>query len=121
MTWDEVRRAALHPLVTIGAHSLHHYNLRRLSEDDARREIADVAAVLAIELGETPKHMAYPYGYVWAVGEREVRLAEEAGFVSAVTTRHGLLLQLPMPAISTRCRGSRSTGVTSELRTSGRC
>ena len=91
MTWDEVRTTARHPLVTIGAHSVHHYNLRRLPEEDARREIADAAAMLAIELGETPKHMAYPYGYVWAVGEREVRLAEEAGFVSAVTTRHGLL------------------------------
>ena len=91
MTWDELRRVARHPLVTIGAHSLHHYNLRRLSDEDARREIADAAAVLDIELGETPKHMAYPYGYVWAVGEREVRLADEAGFVSAVTTRHGLL------------------------------
>lgn len=91
MTWEEVRSAARHPLVTIGAHSVHHYNLRRLSDDDARREIADAAAMLAVEIGRAPRHMAYPYGYAWAVGEREVRLAAEAGFASAVTTRHGLL------------------------------
>lgn len=91
MTWDEIRAVSRHPLVTIGAHTLHHYNLRRLSDDDARREIAGAASVLAIETGETPRHMAYPYGYAWAVGPREVRLAAEAGFASAVTTRHGLL------------------------------
>ena len=35
--------------------------------------------------------MAYPYGYRRAVGPREVKLAAEAGFASAVTTRHGLI------------------------------
>jgi peptidoglycan/xylan/chitin deacetylase (PgdA/CDA1 family) len=35
--------------------------------------------------------MAYPYGYVGAVGAREVALAREAGYASAVTTRHGVL------------------------------
>ena len=35
--------------------------------------------------------MAYPYGYAGAVGCREVALANEAGYVSAVTTRHGVL------------------------------
>lgn len=91
MDWDEVRTIARHPLVTIGAHTVHHYNLRRLSEEAARGEIADAARILAQELGETPRHMAYPYGYESAVGPREVRLACEAGFESAVTTRHGLL------------------------------
>ena len=47
--------------------------------------------ILKDELGEAPKHMAYPYGYASAVGCREVRLAKEAGYVSAVTTRHGVL------------------------------
>ena len=35
--------------------------------------------------------MAFPYGFPSAVGEREVRLAEQVGFASAVTTRHGLI------------------------------
>jgi len=91
MDWDEVRTIARHPLVTIGAHSVHHYNLRRLSEEAAHREIADAARILKLELGETPRHMAYPYGYESAVGPREVRLAREAGYESAVTTRHGVL------------------------------
>jgi peptidoglycan/xylan/chitin deacetylase (PgdA/CDA1 family) len=47
--------------------------------------------MLEAEIGQKPKHMAYPYGYAGAVGAREVALAREAGYASAVTTRHGVL------------------------------
>ncbi len=91
MDWDEVRRFALHPLVTIGAHTVHHYNLRRLSDERVRREMVVAARLISERTGATPVHMAFPYGFPAAVGEREVRLAAESGFASAVTTRHGLL------------------------------
>ena len=91
MSWDEIRKIAAHPLVSIGAHTVNHFNLKRLSEERARREMTDVQRILEAELGETPKHMAYPYGYASAVGCREVALAKQAGYVSAVTTRHGVL------------------------------
>jgi peptidoglycan/xylan/chitin deacetylase (PgdA/CDA1 family) len=91
MNWDEIRTIDAHPLITIGAHSIHHHNLKRLSEEDARREIADVRTVLEERLGRVPDHFAYPYGYARAACVREVRLAREAGYVSAVTTRHGVL------------------------------
>ena len=91
MNWDEIRKIAAHPLVSIGSHTVNHFNLKRLTEERARREMTDVQRILEAELGETPKHMAYPYGYASAVGCREVALAKEAGYVSAVTTRHGVL------------------------------
>ena len=91
MSWDEIRSIAAHPLVSIGAHTVNHYNLKRLSEEKAKREMTDVVTLLRSELGESPRHMAYPYGYASAVGCREVALAKEAGYVSAVTTRHGVL------------------------------
>ncbi|NMG41275.1 polysaccharide deacetylase family protein [Chelativorans sp. ZYF759] len=91
MNWDEIRRIAAHPLGTIGAHTVHHYNLRRLALGDAEREIAASRDIIAIETGTSPRHFAYPYGYEKAVGEREVRMVREAGFASAVTTRHGML------------------------------
>ncbi len=91
MNWDEIRMMAAHPLVTIGAHTVNHRNLKRLSEADARHEIGDVRRILAEKLGEEPRHFAYPYGYASAVGCREVGFARDAGYVSAVTTRHGVL------------------------------
>jgi peptidoglycan/xylan/chitin deacetylase (PgdA/CDA1 family) len=91
MDWDEIRRMALHPLVTIGAHTVHHYSLKRLAEAAALSEMADAAARIAEVTGEKPRHMAFPYGFPSAVGLREVELARKAGFASAVTTRHGLI------------------------------
>ena len=91
MNWDEIRQLAAHPLATIGAHTVHHYNLKRLAREDALAEIRDSAARISQETGTRPHHFAYPYGYAAAVGAREVELAREAGFVSAVTTRHGVL------------------------------
>lgn len=91
MTWKELRAFASHPLVTIGAHTVHHYNLRRLDAGTAMAEICDAADILEMELGFRPRHMAFPYGYEAAVGPREVELARKAGFRTATTTRHGLL------------------------------
>lgn len=91
MDWDEIRAVAAHPLVTIGAHTVHHYNLMRLGEDIARHEMTEAMRILESEIGQRPRHMAYPYGYAGAVGAREVALAGEAGYASAVTTRHGVL------------------------------
>jgi peptidoglycan/xylan/chitin deacetylase (PgdA/CDA1 family) len=113
MSWDEIRSIAQHPLVSIGAHTVNHFNLKRLPEEKAKREMTDVVTLLRSELGAAPRHMAYPYGYASAVGCREVKLASEAGYVSAVTTRHGVLRAehanhlLALPRISVNGRYQR--------------
>ncbi|MCB1382796.1 MAG: polysaccharide deacetylase family protein [Notoacmeibacter sp.] len=91
MDWDELRTISRHELVTIGAHTIHHYNLKRLDADKAYEEMATAADVIELELGRRPLHMAFPYGYEAAAGAREVELAAKAGFLTATTTRHGLL------------------------------
>ena len=92
MGWDELRALAAHPLATLGAHTVHHANVRRLAEDDALLEMRESAAIVERETGARPRHFAYPYGGPAAVGAREVALAVEAGFATAVTTRHGVLV-----------------------------
>lgn len=91
MSWDDITGLADDPLVTIGAHSINHYALSHLSDDDARHEMAIGADILERYLGEKPRHFSYPYGKVGAADAREFRLAAELGFRSAVTTRPGLL------------------------------
>lgn len=91
MNWCEVRRLGQNRLATIGAHTVHHYNLKRLSAETALREMRESIAVIEAETGARPRHFAYPYGYEAAVAQREVDLAVRAGFASAVTTRHGVL------------------------------
>lgn len=91
MGWDEIVDMARDPLVTIGAHTVDHPALARLSEEDARRQMRESADALKTVLGRRPRHFSYPYGSPCAAGPREFRLAAELGFLTAVTTRPGVL------------------------------
>jgi peptidoglycan/xylan/chitin deacetylase (PgdA/CDA1 family) len=93
MTWDEIRQMASEPLATIGAHTLNHYNLLKLSDADARREIVESGKRIEAELGRKIEHFAYPYGNKDAAGPREFRIAQEAGYATGVVTRLGPLVQ----------------------------
>lgn len=85
MDWDDWRRLAAHPLVTIGVHGLNHFNLRRLGDEKAWYEIVDAARIVEMELGLKPRHLSYPYGDPGSFGPREAELAAAAGHASAVT------------------------------------
>jgi peptidoglycan/xylan/chitin deacetylase (PgdA/CDA1 family) len=87
--WDEIAALAEDPLVTIGAHTVTHPMLAKHDEAIARREIADGKRTIEDKLGRPVRHLAYPVGDRTSAGPREFRLAREAGFASAVTTRPG--------------------------------
>jgi peptidoglycan/xylan/chitin deacetylase (PgdA/CDA1 family) len=91
MTWDEIRELARDPLVTIGAHTVNHVMLKKVSDDEARSELKMGASVIEAALGTRPRHLAYPVGDPTSAGPREFRLAEEVGFETATTTRPGVL------------------------------
>lgn len=91
MTWSEIAELNKDPLCTIGAHTISHPMLARLSEEDAKFEMMESASIIEAELGERPRHFAYPYGMPKAAGPREFNLAKECGFATAVTTRHGVV------------------------------
>jgi peptidoglycan/xylan/chitin deacetylase (PgdA/CDA1 family) len=91
MSVAELVDLAADPLCTIGAHTVTHPNLARLSAEDAAAEMREGADRLEAWLGRRPRHFSYPYGQPTAAGEREFRLAAGAGFDLAVTTRPGML------------------------------
>lgn len=91
MTWDELRGIARDPLCTIGAHTINHFAVRQLSEDEALAEMVQSADRIERELGERPKYFAYPYGDEASAGPRDFRLAAKAGFHAAITTRKGMI------------------------------
>ncbi len=93
MTWQEIRELAKDPLCTIGAHTIHHYAVARLSDEDARFEIQEGARILEAELGYWPRHFAYPYGYPSAAGVRDFKITSGLDFDSAVTTRPGVIFR----------------------------
>lgn len=91
MTWDEVKTLAKDPIVTIGAHTAGHYALAKLPGNDVRREISQSIQRISSELGKPCEHFSYPYGCESSAGEREFEIARDAGALTAVTTRKGLL------------------------------
>lgn len=87
----ELRDFASHPLVTLGAHSVSHRALTRLSDEDLAHDI--VASVDYIEgvTGQRPTSFAYPYGDARSVDDRTANAVRNAGLRLAVTTRPGTL------------------------------
>ncbi len=89
MSWDQVKRLARDPLVTIGAHTVHHYNLKQLGPDQLQWEIETSRQRLEEKLGIAVHHFAYPYGGRAEVGPREFAAASAAGFHTMTTVREG--------------------------------
>jgi peptidoglycan/xylan/chitin deacetylase (PgdA/CDA1 family) len=69
--------------MSIGAHTLSHPILSLCSEEEARREIQESKNAIEHALGSSVWAFAYPFGNPSTMGEREVRLAREAGFACA--------------------------------------
>lgn len=92
MDWSQIADLASDPLCTIGAHTVDHYAIARLDEKQAMFELREGARVIEMETGIAPRHFAFPYGYASAAGPRDFALAQKAGFTSAVTTRHGVVV-----------------------------
>ena len=91
MGWDELRLIAADPLCTIGAHTMQHYAVSQLTAAEALDEMTRSADRIALEMGTRPDYFSYPYGDAGSAATRDFRLAGEAGFKAAVTTRKGLV------------------------------
>jgi peptidoglycan/xylan/chitin deacetylase (PgdA/CDA1 family) len=88
----------LHELIAggaaIGCHTVSHALLLHESDATVRSELVDARAELEAGLKRPVKHLAYPYGKRDHVGARELVIARELGFASAVTTRKGALFAI---------------------------
>lgn len=91
MSWEMLREMRESGLLTIGAHTVGHHALTKLSPADVREEIRESRDVIALQTGETPQHFAYPYGDALSAASREFELSRELGMTTAVTTRKGVL------------------------------
>jgi len=87
--WAEIEALAREPEVSIGSHTLSHPILAKCDAAKARREIAESKVVLQRRLGRPVRHLAYPFGDPTAVGLREIRFAQEAGYATATISSPG--------------------------------
>jgi len=89
MDWSELRSFADEQLCTIGAHTVHHYELAKLPPEQARAEIEQSVKVIEAQFGQRPIHLSYPIGGTASASQREYQLARDLGLRSAVTTIPG--------------------------------
>ncbi len=91
MTWDQLRTVAASANAAIGAHTVNHFALSKLSEDEIRWEVDQSRQRLAAELAIEPMHFSYPYGAPDSAAAREFAVVGDMGFLTATTTRKGVL------------------------------
>ncbi len=72
--------------ITIGSHCLTHRPLAGLSDEAVRAELVESRFRLEAAAGGPVEHLAYPFG---SYGRREVLMARDAGYRTAVSTRRG--------------------------------
>ena len=89
LDWNEVKLLQ-EKGVAIGGHTRKHVLLSQVDDGRAREEIIGCHDRLAEELGEAPRHFAYPNGRAEDFSERDIRLVREAGYQSAVSTVEGI-------------------------------
>lgn len=91
LSWEQITEMSRDPLVTIGAHTISHPALNTLAETHLLAEVAEGRQRIESHIGKPVRHFCYPFGSEAEVGEREIELVSGLGFLTATTTRHGLI------------------------------
>lgn len=91
MSWQQVKQLDQDELVTIGAHTISHSAIAKLSDADAKTEIEHSRQIIHDKTGILCEHFCYPYGSPAEANLREFKFAQQADYKTAVTTQKGML------------------------------
>ena len=89
LSWDQIIALSRHPLVTIGAHTVSHTALSKLSGEEVKKEIRESTEIIERKTGKQVSCLAYPFGGDKEASEREFRLADECEMKLAFTAKNG--------------------------------
>ncbi len=85
LSWEDIKKLNSDPLITIGAHTVHHIPLNKLPIDAAKSEILESKNIIESYLNIKVEHFCYPFG---EAGIREFRMVREMDFKTATTCRY---------------------------------
>jgi len=87
LNWEQIAEMSGHPLVTLGAHTVSHPALNKLTDRDVIQEIEQSREKIQTWTGRKVEHFSYPFGTRAEAGEREFAIVKSCGFKTATTTR----------------------------------
>jgi len=91
LNWRDLATLTADPLVTLGGATVNFPVLSNIKDAAALREMTMGRAVVESALQRDVRHFAYPFGDRKSWQRRHMAMAEEAGFVSAVSTIPGVV------------------------------
>ncbi len=91
MSWQQLQELEQDPLCTIGAHTIDHSALAKLSNDEAKYQIEESKKIIKQRSNIECDVFCYPYGSPAEANLREFDLADKAGYNCSVTTQKGML------------------------------
>ena len=91
LDWNDIATLTADPLVTLGGATVNFPVLANIKDAAALREMTMGKAVVESALQRDLRHFAYPFGDRKSWQRRHMVMAEEAGFVSAVSTVPGVI------------------------------
>jgi peptidoglycan/xylan/chitin deacetylase (PgdA/CDA1 family) len=91
MDWSDLATLAADPRVTLGSATVNYPVLANLRDAAALREMTMGMAVAQSAFHRDVRHFAFPFGDGASWRRRHAAMAEEAGFVSAVSTLPGVV------------------------------
>jgi peptidoglycan/xylan/chitin deacetylase (PgdA/CDA1 family) len=89
LNWDEVCKLSQNDLFTIGAHTITHPILSKVSETQAIQEIVECKVLLEDKIKNSVNYFAYPNGGVDDYNANVISIVKNAGYRAACTTVSG--------------------------------
>lgn len=71
-TWDQVEQMAATGLMTLGAHTHRHPDMRGVTAEEALDDLGRSNELIEQRMGVVPRHFCYPYGFWSEVGHAAV-------------------------------------------------
>jgi peptidoglycan/xylan/chitin deacetylase (PgdA/CDA1 family) len=84
MTWNQIIELSNDPSVTIGSHTVNHFPLDSLSEENSKYEIFESKRIIESHISKEVKHFCYPLG---SYGKKEFELLNQAGYKTSTTIK----------------------------------
>lgn len=85
LSWDQIKQMSDSGIVTIGAHTINHYNLNNLSYKTIKNEIEGSKNLIESYINKKVEHFAYPFGK--GIKIKILQILKELNFKTAVTDK----------------------------------